>query len=453
MAHAPGTTMPLRITMFCWGFPPEQLGGAETHSLQLAQAWLADSRVASLRVVAGCSVGAGESARVEETVEHGLSVTRVRVPTKGVGRFQSSALLRELLIRAQVTQRCDLACFGLSWYLFDAMEEVARAGIPFVYYAHGYDLACLQVNLQCSWGCKCQLPQPESRCLECYSGLQLGRLERAIAEPLCRLSLESLLPGSRLKHYGRCRREYRQMRQRCKLVLENARAVCLPSRYAHQQAIRALTSFGFRTDHVCQVPNGIDTERFAAKRSGRNDSRGRTVVRLVYIGRLDPLKGLHTAISAIGKLSRDAPVEYLIYGPLENAGHASYVERLMRMCESEPRVRLMGAARPSDVPGILADADAVLLPTLSDVLSILVQESLAAGTPVICTNVDGNPEMVEHRRNGLLFPPEDAEALRVCLQAFVDDAGLRSSLAAEAVPLWNARHCADEILRIVCLNG
>jgi glycosyltransferase involved in cell wall biosynthesis len=444
--------MALKITMFCWGFPPGQLGGAETHSLRLALAWLADSRVASLRVVVGCQAELGGEARIEETEEHGLSITRLWFPTGNVGRYESSATVQALLARSGATRDCDLAYFGLSWYLFDAVESVVRAGIPFVYYAHGYDLACLQANLHRSTGAKCQLPQPETVCVECYSGLRLTGFDRIIAECSSRLSLSSLLPGSRWRHFRCCRREYLLMTERSELVSENAVGVFVPSRYAYRQLVGAMESFGFSTGRVYQVPNGIDTRMFSRARVSRNAPCNRGPVRFVYVGRLDPLKGLHTAISAIGMLSREIPAEYVVYGPLGSSGHESYVGRLKRMCEADPRVRLMGPASPDEVPGLLAGADALLLPTLSDTLSTQIQESLAVGTPVICTNIDGNPEMVEHRRNGLLFPPEDVEALRACLQEFVDDAGMRSSLAAEAKPLWDARQCADEILRVVCLN-
>jgi glycosyltransferase involved in cell wall biosynthesis len=62
-----------------------------------------------------------------------------------------------------------------------------------------------------------------------------------------------------------------------------------------------------------------------------------------------------------------------------------------------------------------------------------VIEAMAAGLPVVATNVGGIPEIVEHGRNGLLVPPGDPQALAAAIERFFADDELRGRLRAAAV--------------------
>jgi glycosyltransferase involved in cell wall biosynthesis len=64
-----------------------------------------------------------------------------------------------------------------------------------------------------------------------------------------------------------------------------------------------------------------------------------------------------------------------------------------------------------DVPSLLAQSDIFVLPSRSEAFPGALVEAMAAGLPVVATAVGGNRELVQHRRNGLLVPPDDAPAL------------------------------------------
>jgi glycosyltransferase involved in cell wall biosynthesis len=64
-----------------------------------------------------------------------------------------------------------------------------------------------------------------------------------------------------------------------------------------------------------------------------------------------------------------------------------------------------------DVPAILKEASISVLPSLSEGLSNVLIESMAAGVPVVATNVGGNPEIVDDGTTGWLVPSRDADAL------------------------------------------
>jgi glycosyltransferase involved in cell wall biosynthesis len=69
-----------------------------------------------------------------------------------------------------------------------------------------------------------------------------------------------------------------------------------------------------------------------------------------------------------------------------------------------------------DVPALLAECSVSVLPTLSEGLSNTILESMAAGLPVVATDVGGNPELVQEGRTGFLVPARNPEALgdRIC---------------------------------------
>jgi glycosyltransferase involved in cell wall biosynthesis len=78
----------------------------------------------------------------------------------------------------------------------------------------------------------------------------------------------------------------------------------------------------------------------------------------------------------------------------------------------------------TDLAKILPEAAVSVLPSLSEGLSNSLLESMAAGVPVVATNVGGNPEIVEDGISGLLVPPRDSEALATAMIRVLTDTGL-----------------------------
>jgi glycosyltransferase involved in cell wall biosynthesis len=86
--------------------------------------------------------------------------------------------------------------------------------------------------------------------------------------------------------------------------------------------------------------------------------------------------------------------------------------------------------RRTDVPALLARADVVVSASLAEGLSNTVMEAMAAGRPVIGTDVGGTGELLRDR--GILVPPADPGALADALEVLLADAGTGTRLAASA---------------------
>src|SRR5262249_15508667 len=89
--------------------------------------------------------------------------------------------------------------------------------------------------------------------------------------------------------------------------------------------------------------------------------------------------------------------------------------------------RLLFTGERNDVQRILQEVDISVLPSLSEGFSNSLLESMAAGLPVVATNVGGNPEIVQDGRTGLLVPARDAFALSeaICRILEVPEMGRR----------------------------
>ena len=87
----------------------------------------------------------------------------------------------------------------------------------------------------------------------------------------------------------------------------------------------------------------------------------------------------------------------------------------------------------SDVPALLAAADFGILSSHQEGFSNVILESMAAGLPMIVTNVGGNPEAVLDRQTGIVVPPHDPQALGQAIVELAHDGTLRRQLADGAV--------------------
>jgi 2-deoxystreptamine N-acetyl-D-glucosaminyltransferase/2-deoxystreptamine glucosyltransferase len=81
---------------------------------------------------------------------------------------------------------------------------------------------------------------------------------------------------------------------------------------------------------------------------------------------------------------------------------------------------------------VLASLDVLVLPSVYEEMGSVLTEAMAAGLPVVASDVGGIPEVVRHGETGLLVPPGDVDALAAALDRVVAEPGLRDRLAAGA---------------------
>jgi len=166
---------------------------------------------------------------------------------------------------------------------------------------------------------------------------------------------------------------------------------------------------GCDPERVAVVRNGIDLARFdslAAQEPAAPVGMRRADFNVAVVGNLWPVKGHTTLVEAAALLAARAPrIRFFCAG---EGVLRPVLEKRLRDLGIEDRVVLLG--HRSDVPAILARANALALCSSNEGLSNAIMEAMAARLPVVATRVGGNPELLEGGR-GVLVPYGDPRAL------------------------------------------
>lgn len=152
-------------------------------------------------------------------------------------------------------------------------------------------------------------------------------------------------------------------------------------------------------------------------------------VRILFLGRLIPLKGVNLLLDALATPAcRNRDWRLTIAGDGDRETYRAQAERL----GLADRVHFTGWLSPADCRKHLLQADLLVQPSLFEGLPMAVLEAMAYGLAIIATRVGSVHEAVEDERSGLLVEPGKAAPLAGALDRVLGDATLRHALAAAA---------------------
>ena len=153
-------------------------------------------------------------------------------------------------------------------------------------------------------------------------------------------------------------------------------------------------------------------------------------LRLAYVGRLHPTKGVHVVLRALAACP-DLRLTLDVYGIAQDADGARYRDELVTLTASDPRIRFLAPIAPDRVVETLGSYDATVVPSQwLETGPLTVLESFAAGTPVIGSNLGGIAELVSHDLDGWLVRHPDIEAWELALRRLSTDRALLERLRA-----------------------
>jgi glycosyltransferase involved in cell wall biosynthesis len=143
-----------------------------------------------------------------------------------------------------------------------------------------------------------------------------------------------------------------------------------------------------------------------------------------FVGRLLDDKGVRTLVRAHEILAeRGFAVRMLLAGAPDPSNPASIPDQLLARWRNRPNLILMGQV--DDIRTVWTQAHVAVLPSRREGLPKSLLEAAAFGRPLIATDVPGCREIVRQRVNGLLVPPDDAEALANAIEVLMKDRDLR----------------------------
>jgi glycosyltransferase involved in cell wall biosynthesis len=165
---------------------------------------------------------------------------------------------------------------------------------------------------------------------------------------------------------------------------------------------------------------------------------------VAWLGRIEPLKDLHTLIRGFRRVHQELPAARLrLVGPTADAWYEASCRALVRRLGLGRCVTFAG---PTGSPaGALADAAVVARSSISEGMPYPVLEAMMTGRPTVSTDVGGVAELVGD--TGLVVPPGDPAALATGLLALLRDPDRRRSLGQAAARRARSHFPLDRMLR------
>ena len=173
------------------------------------------------------------------------------------------------------------------------------------------------------------------------------------------------------------------------------------------------------------VPNGVEPGRYqravpiARYRDG--------VPNILFVGRMEPRKGLIHLLRAFRKLQRDGVRARLL---LVGTGPGEREARRYVLTRQLDDVEFLGRVSEAQKAQLFKTADIYVSPaTGRESFGIVLLEAISAGAPIICSDIHGYRGVVRRERDGILVEPGNADALAASIRRLIDDPALRAQLS------------------------
>mgnify|MGYP006280455487 CR=1 FL=1 len=172
------------------------------------------------------------------------------------------------------------------------------------------------------------------------------------------------------------------------------------------------------------LPNkGVNTSKFypKEKNKGKDKYKEKEIIKILYTGRLYPVKGIKYLINAFQEVTKKYPncqLEIIGEGP----------ESKLIKSKHNQNIILKDSVNHEDIAKFYQNADIFVLSSLSEGLSNSIMEAMACSLPVIATRVGGNKELIDNQTGGFLVPPKNTKKLVEAITKLIDNPKLREEM-------------------------
>ena len=167
---------------------------------------------------------------------------------------------------------------------------------------------------------------------------------------------------------------------------------------------------------IITLPKGVDLKLY------NNFSIDKSKVyhddfRIVFVGRISQDKGVEVLLQTISivKSKIDKKINLYLIGTAINSEYLNYIQNLCKTLDIANNVCFLGYKNAKEVSFLFFNSDVAVVPSFGETFGKVVIESMAAKTPVICSDIGGLSELVKHGFNGLKFPVGNVKQLSKCI--------------------------------------
>ena len=383
-----------------WYFP-ESSGGTEVYVDALARNLLVHGVESS---VAAATDGPSSS----EYAWNGVNVRRYPVAAARAGEMSLGGRHGRFDEFANWLRRQDVAIYHQhSWTRGCGLQHlrVAKAlGLKTVLTVHVPGALCLRGTMMLNGTAACDGRLDVTRCTQCWGearGIPESVVNWQARHPVwSRRIAETFLPSRAKTAFltpalvaGRQADVIEMGRVADRIV-----AVC-------RWLFDALERNGVPREKLSYCAQGIDLP--VVPRSVPREPRGARPLRVGFVGRWDPVKGAHVLVEAFRRLPPDTPAELSIHAlPQDGA----YERRVRASATGDPRIHIGAPVAHDQIFDLMSGFDVLAVPSLwLETGPLVALEALAAGTPVLGSDLGGIAELVSSA-SGTLVPSGDVEA-------------------------------------------
>lgn len=205
---------------------------------------------------------------------------------------------------------------------------------------------------------------------------------------------------------------------------------------------QALLGMGIgRPEQVQMIPLGLELDPFLRVSPGQAGLRAALAIPpgapvLGIVGRLVPIKDHPTLFRALALLEGGSRAPHLVV--VGDGERREPLRRLAHRLGLASRIHFLGWR--TDLQAVLGELDVVICCSRNEGTPVALIEAMAAGIPVVSTDVGGVGDLVVQGETGWLVPPDDPPALAQAVQGLLADPALAGRLAAAARPYALSRH-------------
>ncbi|MCI0897571.1 MAG: glycosyltransferase [Chloroflexi bacterium] len=193
--------------------------------------------------------------------------------------------------------------------------------------------------------------------------------------------------------------------------------------------------YGADAGKVSLVPCGVDLSVF--RPLDRDSVRARLGLNgdkiLLYVGRIEPLKGLDLLVETAAQMDSQDGVRVMVVGADVNGDRElDRVKQLARERDLEDKIDFVGQVDHKELPLYYNAADVCVVPSYYESFGLVALEAMACGTPVVATRVGGLSTIIQHGRTGYLKSWRCPEAFANSVEMIISSNGLQQSLGEAA---------------------
>lgn len=184
---------------------------------------------------------------------------------------------------------------------------------------------------------------------------------------------------------------------------------------------------------------------FLDKRFQRLPRKDDGILRVGYVGRVHPIKGLHWLLDSVAQLNGEKIIFHIV---ASSSSEDQYSQEQAAKAKKMPCVIWEENLSQAEVQKRMTNWDVLCVPSASEMAPLVILEAAACCLPVLGSNIPAVTDMVEDGVNGLLFPVGDVSALTRTFRRLAGDSSLLKQLAEGVLPPRSFAAVAEEMQEI-----